>query len=29
LRVLLLRYNERVKAVEPDPSLQIEIPGNL
>ena len=29
LRALLLRYNERVKAVEPDPSLQIEIPGNL
>lgn len=29
LRELLERYNERVRTVEPDPSLQIEIPGNL
>ncbi|KWW98759.1 hypothetical protein LI90_388 [Carbonactinospora thermoautotrophica] len=29
LRQLLERYNERVAAVEPDPSLQIEIPKNL
>lgn len=29
LRALLERYNERVHAVEPDPSLQIEIPANL
>jgi hypothetical protein len=29
LRVFLERYNQRVQAVEPDPSLQIEIPGNL
>lgn len=29
LRALLERYNQRVQAVEPDPSLQIEIPGNL
>ena len=29
LRALLQRYNQRVQAVEPDPSLQIEIPGNL
>jgi hypothetical protein len=29
LRELLERYNERVQEVEPDPSLQIEIPENL
>lgn len=29
LKNLLTRYNERVKAVEPDPGLLIEIPGNL
>lgn len=29
LRALLERYNERVRQVEPDPSLQIEVPGNL
>lgn len=29
LRALLERYNERVEAVESDPSLRIEIPGNL
>ncbi len=29
LRLLLERYNERVRAAEPDPSFQIEIPGNL
>lgn len=29
LRDLLERYNERVRAVEPDPSLQIAIPENL
>lgn len=29
LRALLELYNERVEAVEPDPSLRIEIPGNL
>jgi hypothetical protein len=29
LRALLERYNERVEAVETDPSLRIKIPGNL
>jgi hypothetical protein len=29
LRRLLETYNERVRGVEPDPSLQIEIPANL
>lgn len=29
LRALLERYNQRVEAVESDPSLRIEIPGNL
>lgn len=29
LRSLLVRYNERVQAVEPDPSLQLSIPSNL
>jgi len=29
LRRLLETYNQRVKEVEPDPSLQVEIPGNL
>ena len=29
LKNLLTRYNERVNAVEPDPGLLIEIPGNL
>jgi hypothetical protein len=29
MRDLLVRYNEWVCAIEPDPSLQIEIPGNL
>jgi hypothetical protein len=29
LKNLLTRYNERVKLVEPDPGLLIEIPGNL
>lgn len=29
LKLLLETYNERVRAVEPDPSLQIELPTNL
>ncbi|SFH38318.1 DUF4928 domain-containing protein [Cryobacterium levicorallinum] len=29
LKVLLETYNDRVRNVEPDPSLQIEIPANL
>jgi hypothetical protein len=29
LKDLLVCYNERVRAVEPDPSLQIAIPENL
>ncbi|GAA0234449.1 DUF4928 family protein [Saccharothrix mutabilis subsp. mutabilis] len=29
LRELLERYNERVRAMEPDPSLQVQIPANL
>lgn len=29
LKDLLVRYNQRVQAVESDPSLQIAIPGNL
>ena len=29
LKDLLMRYNERVQAVEPDPSLLIAIPENL